>query len=165
MGSGKRPGTGELGVLGELAGKLSVDVLEALVEVGNGRAQRRDGRRIGPADGSEQALVLALAAGNKILALAHQVHERTFALREAGGHLRQRLGGVRLQRPLRKLEAFRARCGALGTGMMQNDGMAAQWLRVLFQLRLHQVVAFAGRGATTAPDEDRLGARKEGCGL
>ena len=27
MGNGKRPGTGELGILGELAGKLSVDVL------------------------------------------------------------------------------------------------------------------------------------------
>ena len=68
--------------------------------------------RIGLADGGQQAPVLALAAGDEVLPLAHQPCQRPAALGEAHRHLGERIGGPGLQRPLRQLEALLASLAA-----------------------------------------------------
>jgi hypothetical protein len=109
-GKGERFGAGEAGIVWELHSQPLVDGVELRVKSGDRGADcvRRSG--ICLADGSQQALVLAMALGDEILALAHQPCQWPRAFGEPHRHLGERIGRARVQGPLRQLKALRARC-------------------------------------------------------
>ena len=97
----------------ELGRNARVDGVEPGIEAGDRRTDRLRRLGVGRAHGGEQALVLTLSPADQILPLAHDLRERPVALGEAHRHLGERIGGIRLQRPLRQLEALIARSALL----------------------------------------------------
>ena len=105
---------------------------------------------------SEQAFVLALSPADQILPVAHDLGERPATLGEAHRHLCQRIGGARLQRPLRELEARLARRSVAAAGTVDRAGCGSEVQRVLGERNLHKTVLVACRPVGRA-SHDRLG--------
>ena len=153
-GKGERLGAGEAGIVRELHGQPLVDGVELRVKSGDRGADcvRRSG--ICLADGGQQALVLALALGDEILALAHQPCQPPRAFGEPHRHLGERIGRARVQGPLRQLKALRARCRAAAARAVHGARCSAQCPCVPRQLHLGKGASLRAVGA----GQDRRGA-------
>ena len=124
----ERPGVGELGVLRKIWRSSRVSMAPRVrVNVGDGRAEciRRLG--VGLPIAASRRLSSAWRRATKSCRSRTIAEQPPRALGEAHRHLRERIGGARLQRPLCQLEALLTRGRAVAAGAVMVRGAARRF--------------------------------------
>ena len=136
--SGERLRIGQFGIIGKVFAQLRLLLGELRLDLRDGGARRFGGLGVRLACRRIEAAISGLAGADQILLLAHELGQFLAAFGKAGGHGGERIGGLVLQRPLRKLEALGTVCGIAGIGTVKRPRIGPQVACILRKNRLCQ---------------------------